>query len=264
MKNIQEIKKKKQLEFAKKYYKKDYNELSQAESYHISSIAEVWSYIESVIPESFEKFTIFDFKGSCKDIKLKREIALKAKDVICQYCWGETWGKIDQKFSTKLQKKEFLRDGSVMMERLRGGNNVVVFGKSTVPIGRTICASIIMKQAIKLRMLPGQIGQTYDWIDFSILKESLRKDTDSSVDCRTCDWLVVDNITTTSFASNAQRAFITDLITPFFIGRLNNKLSTILVFRFDIRNKSINLEEDMGVGISKIINSDRTFIIPLN
>ena len=43
----------------------------------------------------------------------------------------------------------------------------------------------------------------------------------------------------------------------------NNKLPTILVFKFDIRKKSFNVEKEMGIGISKIVKNNKTYIVPL-
>ena len=60
-----------------------------------------------------------------------------------------------------------------------------------------------------------------------------------------------------------QHSLLSDLVDPFFLARLYNRQPTILVFKFDIRDKSFDIENTFGVGISRIIDSRRTFKIPL-
>jgi hypothetical protein len=116
-----------------------------------------------------------------------------------------------------------------------------------------------MKEAIKLRLKSGRKDHTYEWVDFAILKEALSNDFESVMDYRNCDWLVVDNITKILFTSAKQQSYILDLINPFFLDRFNNGLPTILVFKFDIRCTTINMEDLMGTGVSNIMNSSKTY-----
>ena len=215
-----------------------------------------------------EKITIFDFTGRSSDLTsrlIPPTIANKAKDSICRYCWGMSWQEIQEKGENDSQQRRFLRSHSVMMERLEKGSSVAIFGDSSGgPIGRTMVASIIMSQAIKLRMPTGRKGQTYDWIDFAILKDALVKNTDAVTDWKNCDWLVVDNIYHNIKSSDSQTAFISEIITPFFISRYANKLPTILVFQYDLRDACYNVERDLGAGITRIMNSKETFKIPLS
>ena len=150
-----------------------------------------------------------------------------------------------------------------MMKRFSNGNNVAIFGVSPKPIGRTMLASIIMKEAIRLRATHKTRGQTYDWIDFSKLFHVIEKDTVELSDYKSCDWLVVDNILRMT-RSVKQTTLMVDMIDPFFIERFYNKQPTILVFKFDIRDKSMDIEKTFGIGISKILDSKRTLKIPLS
>lgn len=266
MKNIQQIKNNYQEKISQQYYNKSFEKLHKDERRYCSYVAEIKSYIYIIIPDDFRKFTIFDFVGrSVNDQKLiSDEVALSAKNIICQYCWGQTWEKIKFQYNNDDDIKKFLKNNSIMSNRFNNGNNIAIFGESEGnPIGRTLVASIIMKEVIKTRIKSNQRNHTYDWVDFAILKKSIMDDNIDMAEYRSCDWLVIDNITKSDFISLKQRSFISSLIDPFFLGRFFDKLPTFLVFKFDINSKVINLEELMGVGVSKMVNNKRTFKISL-
>jgi hypothetical protein len=270
MENIEKIKKQFVNFFSEKYYSKKPNELKESEFHNCSLLAELWAYISKVIPEEHGKYTIFDFNGTVlnklgqvADGSLPPAIALEAKDKVCRFCWGMSWKQISKMSKTQENQNAFLRKKSVMMSRSETGGNVVIFGSSDKPSGRTMLASIIMKEAIRLRVTHGVRGQSYDWIDFAKLFGSIEKDTEDLIDYKSCDWLVVDNIIK-KVRSSRQTTLMVDLIDPFFINRYNNRQPTILVFKFDIRDTKMNIEKEFGVGISKIINSNRTLNIPLS
>ena len=263
MKDIQGIKRKYKEKLLQQYAVETFDNEEQKRIY-CDRVAEAWAYLDGIIPENFRDYTIFDFNGKSTDKSLiPPDIASLARNLICQFCWGKSWKKIGKKFKTDDDKKVFFRNNSVILKRLNRGNNVAIFGKSDGPIGRTMVASIIMKEAIRLRLKPENIGHTYDWIDFPSLKDSLRNDTSALADCRSCDWLVVDDIIKNSFPSLKQRAYLSDLLDPFFMYRLRNNLPTILVFKFDIRDKTDNLESTMGLGIANVVNNKKTLKIPL-
>jgi len=271
MKNIESIKKKYLKLFANKHYNKSFNDLDDKEYYSCSYLAEVWAYIHSIVPEEHGKYRIFDFDGNKIDEEtnekqnlLSSTVALKVKNEICKYCWNTEWEEINKfNHDDEYNISNFLRKKSVMMDRRRQGNNIVIFGTSSKPIGRTMIASIIMKEAIKLRLTHKMRSHTYDWIDFSMLVSEIKKDSFDLADFRSCDWLVVDNIIKKD-RSSKQNTFISDYVDPFFLFRFNNKLPTILVFKFDIMDETYSLENTFGVGINKIVNSKRTFKISLS
>jgi hypothetical protein len=265
MKNIQAIKDKYQKEFSKEYCDLDNISLCEKDICHCRILSEVWAYIESVIPEEFRHLSIFDFSGDSKDHQrlVSSPIVIEAKNLICRYCWGSSWIDVKKKYKTESKIKEFFNHHSRMEERRKKGNNVIIFGESIQPIGRTLIASIIMKEAIKLRMKKGDRGQSYDWVDFSSLKDGIINDRDDIVDYRSCDWLVVDNIEYNEFATVKQKHFLNDIVTPFFIGRQSDNLPTILVFKFDIRKKTFNIGDFLGSGIEGIVNNRKTLRIPL-
>jgi len=264
MKNIQKIKERYVRELAKKHYKLNYDLLDNKQKTYCSCLAECWAYIYSIIPEDFRKSTIFGFTGISKNgNSLSPDIAINAKNIVCEYCWGLNWEKIKKNYNEDKKIRKVLRHKSKMMERLKNGNNIAIYGESDEPVGRTLIASIVMKEAIKVRMKPGRRGQTYDWVDFDILKQALKDDSYDLADYRSCDWLVVDNIDKRGYSAS-QKAFIADLISPFFLGRLADKLPTILVFRFNLDSQFSNLNELLGTGISSMVNNNKTYKIPLS
>jgi len=273
MKNIEKIKSGYLRLFAKEYCnKKDVIDLTEEELLIYSSLAEFWAYVYSVVPEEHGHFTIFDFLGytlnktnNDKKVVIPSEIALYAKDEISKFCWGMDWKMIKEKKEELSQKNimKFLREHSMMDIRLKQGRNVVIYGVSDQPIGRTMVASIIMKEAIKLRITHHARRHTYDWIDFNTLMSAVEKDSLDLADYRSCDWLVVDNILS-KYRSAKQTTLLIDLVDPFFIDRFNNRLPTILVFKFDVSNSAMMIEQKFGVGINRIIDSNRTYKIPLS
>lgn len=273
MKNIEKIKSRYLRLFAKEYYnKKNVTDLTEKELLVCSSLAEFWAYVYSVVPEEHGHFTIFDFLGytinkinNDKEIVIPSEIVLYAKNKMSRFCWDMDWKVIKDKREKLNQKNimKFLRKHSVMERRLKQGGNVVIYGVSDQPIGRTMIASIIMKEAIKLRIANHNRRHTYDWIDFNTLMSAVEKDSLDLADYRSCDWLVVDNILS-KYRSAKQTTLLIDLVDPFFIDRFNNRLPTILVFKFDVGNPAMMIEKRFGVGINRIIDSNRTYRIPLS
>ena len=105
MRDIQLIKKQKEIEFSQKYFGKKFESLSRQDSIYCSYAAEVFAYIETVIPEGFRRLTISNFQGFYLDkltaekvTLLPPDIAVEARDSICKYCWGKTWKEICNRF----------------------------------------------------------------------------------------------------------------------------------------------------------------------
>ncbi len=271
MENIEIFKKKFTSFFAEKYYNKTREELDETEMIKCSYLAEMAAYIHSVVPEGFGDYTIFDFDGyainkadNTTSSAMPGGIALAAKDKICKYCWGLKWEDISkQKEKDAGSIGSFLRKNSKMTKRSGSGSNIVIYGLSDRPIGRTMLASIVMKEAIRLRVTRRMRRQSYDWITFSQLFHAIEKDTMALADYKSCDWLVVDDIIRKP-RSVKQTTLMSDLIDPFFLERLYNRQPTILVFKFDIRDRSFDMEKTFGNGIAKIVNNRRTLRIPLS
>lgn len=233
-------------------------------------VAETKACADLIIPEDFKDYDIFDFNGrSNKGEKiLEPQEALRAKNLICKYCWGVDWTTLKNRFNDDEEKiHKYTTCNSILNRRVKNGTNVVIFGSSNKPMGRTMVASLIMSEAIKLR-LKAKEGRVhnYEWVDFSMLKKEIIEDGQSRevLNYKWSEWLVIDGIEKNLQSSDKSRAFIQDKINPFFLERLKNKLPTILVFQFDIRDSTINLSKILGSGIDNIVNSSRTCKIPLS
>jgi len=220
--------------------------------------AEVQAYLRSIIPAPYYKFSIYDFNGM-RDGTLEQVIdtdsAIIAKQKVVEFCWKN----LDLKKLTDLKPEE-LDNLSIINKRRRDGTNVVVFADTDMvanpPKGKTFCAALILKEAIKHRASIGaDRSETYDWIEFSILNHMIRSDDDGLANIRNADWLVIDNIPRNTKPGWRQ------CIDPFLMGRISDGLPTIFVCRFDVRKG--NGEMLSGMGLSKVFTDPKTFFIPL-
>lgn len=229
------------------------------------TVACVRAFIDTIIDEEYRGLSIFDVTGETKSKQkaLEPKEALRAKNLVCKYIWGYSWQELMERHGSEEEIKRYISKNSVMMRRFENGNNVAIYGGSNSPCGRTMVASIIMKEAIKMRLfVPGIVGHTYDWVDFQTLTNALKENDKEVPDYKTADWLVVDNICSKG-ESEPQVAFRTNLIDPFFMYRLKNNLPTILVFQYDIRLMRGALYKTLGIGVSSIVNSQRVCRVPL-
>lgn len=270
MKNIENNRRKYLDDFSKEYYKKPFDEITNVQRATITPLAEMWALLVTVIPEDLSKYSIFDFNGSWEVPKtdsnpigmmhLDDECTIEVKNLICQFCYGESWKEIKELESLK-NVRSYLDLKSKMISRFRDGNNVVIYGDGFVK-GKTLIASLIMKEAIRLRATNFVYDQDYDWVEFDNLLESLKKDDYDGASLRACDWLVVDNIEK-GLRTPQQVSYLRDLLNPFFSDRFRNQLPTILVFRYDVFKNLTELEENLGNSITKMISDKRTCKIKL-
>jgi len=237
--------------------------------------AEIKAYINTVISEPFSHLTLDDFTGRDGDKQLiPDEIALKVKRDILSYCWKDV--KLNDLVGINKLNTFVLDSRSIMDARRENGDNVIIYansekiliGQKSQRKGKTFVASLIMREAIKRRAFPDHHGDTYDWIPFGSLVDKLKqlsmgnKDVSLS-DVQYCDWLVVDDIRGDFALSAKGQNYISSLLDPFFFERMQDSLPTILVFKFDIMQPSMNLEQSFGVAINKIIHDPKTCIISL-
>jgi hypothetical protein len=280
MRKVDKLKKKNIRKLAKKYYNKDAEELTEIEYDGITSMAEYTAYVDVTIPDGFKNYTIFDFNGcainrknNSKTSTIPPLVAKKARNMICKYCWGIPWREISKYRKQGVDEaREYLRTRSIMGKRYLSGHNIAIYGESKKPIGRTMLASIVMKEALKLRYSHHVKSQSYDWVDFSKLMIEIEKsilnkdeegDTDELIDYLTCDWLVIDNIQK-KLRSEKQNTLYSDLLDYFFNLRNNSGKPTILVFKFDIRDKLFDFERTYGAGLHSMLENEKTLKIPLS
>jgi hypothetical protein len=233
------------------------------------------AYMQCIIPQPYCKFSIWDFDGCCQEKQLlDGDIALRAKQQLVKYCWDDiTLGDI-QKLQLSEQKSSI--DAKTAMPRRRKlGHNVVICADNreyssdskdpaAKPTGKTFVASLIIKEAIKLRALTGHADESYGWISFSALTGYLKKEDPALMYVRGVDWLVVDDIPNNFNASATSQSYISSVLDSFFLDRVEDKLPTILVFRFDVKKHAVRWEEQYGIGISRMVNNPNTTIISLS
>ena len=263
MQNINKFRKAYEQRYARKFcHVNGVSECPNKDKCTCKIAAEIKSHLQAIIPSPYAKYTIDDFTGKHKGKEiLSKSLAIKAKDQLVKYCWGDNMTLSD---FNDLDEK--LRDEkSVIDTRRKKGRHLVVsagHNKFEAAVqhksGKTFIAALIMKEAIKRRGFPGHQSITYDWIPFSMLEYKIRNNDPSISYPMSADWLVVDDIT--NFAqTRAAEAYMSSLINPFFFERMQSRLPTIFVFRFDISQMAdLALEEKFGVAISKMVRDVNT------
>lgn len=247
---------------------KDISQCQKGDKCECKLLAEVQAYIYSVIGDPYYKFTIWDFDGRSsnweKDKLMNINILLEAKEKILKYCWKDVGLDTIAEFEND-RKSLDLDSKSIIDTRRKEGTNIVIYAPSDEsPKGKTFVASLVMREAIKRRALPGRSIDTYNWIKFPSLWSLISNDSDRvESSLKFCDWLVVDDIPSQSGAKRTMEYYITSKMDPFFIERIEDGLPTILVFRFDVTSNTIRWEEQFGIGISSIVKDPNTFTIRL-
>ena len=260
--------------YAKKYCGyDDISECPKGDRCECKKIAEIKAYMHSIVGSPYYNYSIWDFDGWTKARSenkklLDTDVILEAKTRLLQYCWK---GITLEDLSTFSDRKDDLdlNNKSVIGSRRDSGVNVVVYAPTGdgSPKGRTFVASLIMLEAIKGRY-PNRTNESYKWIKFPMLQHYLSS-SDSQVsqienELKYCDWLVVDDITNKAGSSRASEQYLVSKIDPFFLERLEDKLPTIFVFRFDVGANSIRWEEQFGIAISGIVKDKKTCKINLS
>jgi hypothetical protein len=267
MKNIDAIKKIYTKKIAKKFCGIDDISLCPNKDKCSCKIAaEVKAYMHTVIPSPYYKLDIDDFTGKSDEGRLlSSDTALRVKEKIVKYCWGDSMNLKEFNEIPRQNRNNF----SVMDFRRRRCDNVVIFADSETygasfskKTGKTFVAALIMQEAIKRRAYPGNLVQTYDWVPFSSLLNSIISGEPEVASYKSSDWLVVDDIT--GFKSSVNKdAYISSVIDPFFFDRIKDRLPTIMVFRFDIGRLAVSISTKYGTAIEKIVKDKNTFVFSL-
>lgn len=238
--------------------------------------AQVQTYIECVIPEDYQKYQLDDFTGM-KDGKrlVKEKVVQEARQQLVSYCW--TGIEEGEDFDMKTWWPR-----TAMDKRRRSGSSIIIYGNpwasstatGTVktfrqPIGRTMLAAIVMREAIRLRALHGHQSDGYAWVSYNRLYDKLMqraKDVDAFSDELTryqnVDWLCVDGFEIEK-QNEATRAFKAKVLDSFFDERLRMGLPNILVFQDDLSQDQHDLRQEFGISVNSIINSSKTTRVKL-
>jgi len=251
--------------YAKKYCNIDSVALCQKEHCTCKVRAEIKSYITSIIPDGYEKYSISDFTGKNESGEklIPNDILFKAREQLIKYCWkGLTFNDI---------RGQDLDALNILDQRKLEGKNVVIYsdandveefsGKKS--FGKTFIASLIMKEVIKRRAFPGNNINTYEWTPFSYLVRILKEDGMEASGLKGADWLVIDDISR-SKGSREQNKFVSSIIEPLFIERVQDKKPTIFVFRFNVEKDKRYIEEEFGAALARIVSDPKTHKIGLS
>lgn len=236
--------------------------------------ADIWGNIFSVIPENYTHATIQDFTGFYNKNKvLDQKSLLLAREKIINYCWSGIEKGIDYSY-------EDWQPNSIIDQRLNNGTNIIIYGNpwsidisaskdsfKKKKLGKTLVASIIMKEAIFQRHKPERMIDTYHWVNGILfcnrLMENAAKDSyaEEIAEMEETDWLVIDSLDYIKNNENGKQ-FRASVLDKFFSERLNCKKPTIIIFGEDISSNN-NLEADFGVMVNSIVNSKNTCHIHL-
>ena len=265
--------------YAKKYCKIDNPANCNKSRCECALLAEYHAFKNMIIPEGYRKFTVKDFTGELgSGLFLDNVVAATAKKQVIDYCYGSVPVDFIRKMSINS-----IDTIPILRRRLENGNNIVIHGDATrqivaansgdnivseKPLGRTFIASIITKEALKLKIDKDHYKKHFDWVDFSNLTRVLKSNEDSdryeAQYYQECDWLVIDDITENTLASSpAQKAWTGQMYDAFFSNRYRDRLITVLIFRFDVNRRRSEVESAFGVSITKIIDDKKTYVIGL-
>jgi hypothetical protein len=236
--------------------------------------AQINAYIEYVLPENYSHLEINDFHGmkNGKQV-IPPSVVIAAKKSIIEYCWKDI--TVEDPYDPVSWWNK-----SIIDKRKKEGSSVIVYGnqwqdnsnKSSKmfknPIGKTLIASIIMKEAIRRRASPSNIVDTYQWVSYNRLNSKLmeqaskqyNEDTEIS-NYEDCDWLVVDGFEIEK-QSDATRSFKARVLDNFFDERIKYNKPNILVFQDDLSIHD-DLSSEFGKSVNSIINSQKTVRIKL-
>lgn len=240
---------------------------------HCQKWAEIWAHIDSTVPDEYRHFTLQNFTGMVDGKRvIDLEVYKAARDMIVKYCWNGVDPKegYDQTWITKC----------ILEQRRENGNSLIIYGNpwrtkvekgnkpTKQPLGKTMLASIVMKEAIFQRVLGGHAADTYAWVPFTTLCNRLlakaegdENHSDEITLYEEVDWLVVDGIQVPN-GNEAGRLFRANVLEKLFGERAEKNLPNILVFQDDI-SQFDDLSHDFGPSINAIINSRKTFRVAM-
>jgi len=250
------------------------NKICNKEICECKIYSEIWAYIAVTIPESYHNSTLQDFTGMYDgNSVLSKNVVKKAREKIIKYCWK------DIKVGEDYEHQQWF-DRSIIDNRFKTGTSLVIYGDSWTNnlsivsqkftkkrVGKTLIASIVMKEAIMQRIKPSRSADSYAWCDYSLFINRLmsnandNKFEDEIYNYLEAEWLVIDNIENVKNGENAKQ-FRNSVLDQFFYERLEKNLPTIFVFQENISN-IINLKEEYGRAIYDIINNHKTHHIDL-
>lgn len=225
-----------------------------------SAVAEVNGYCVKTLPSGFESADLDKFNGVANGCKvLPDTVVRRIMSKIGNYCFGDD-------LSDSLPNRTRLNQISKMDVRFNEGHNLVIHGNAgsgnsgahKVPIGKTLIASIVMREAIWRRMFSSNRAFSYMFTSAEMLIDSVfsSKRAKEIPLSRTVDWLCIDDI-------YSGRMHLSQVLDETISYRMSVKLPTVLVLQFDAA-QSANVENDIGHFSAKMLRQNSSnFVISI-
>lgn len=245
------------------------DECNRADGCYCRKIAEVLGHIDNVIPSEYRNLSINNASGYITDREGVRkqvwsiENKIKIQKFLRNYLYGGA-----ELFL--LQDRESCNLASKMDERYVNGESVIIHGNAVrdkvnntpvqpLPTGRTLIASLILKEAIWRRLYKANRADTYGFISYQNLKFDLKNKNDIVSAYKDYDWLVIDDINLPVDEAEFSYQNMLALFDDFLMTRIEQKLPTILVCDFDATARDYtNL---VGYSFQKLITMKTTWNI---
>jgi hypothetical protein len=209
------------------------------------SLSEVLGYHRSVLPKKYINLEISDFTGKVEGKQMVPLASVRsAVSSFMTYCFND-----DTLTRNTLRSK--LNTMSVMDKRFTDGTSVFVHGAVEMergvnthrPLGRSLLAALVLKEAIWRRMFKGNRAISYRFISIhDLIGEVFDRDKPDS--SWLTDWLVVDDI------ELDEKKPIANVLDQVVSRRRGLNLPTILVLQFDA--ESIDLQRAIGQMAAKL------------
>lgn len=232
-------------------------------------MAEIRGNIDYVIPQEYRDFTINNVRGIVKtqdgkEIKAwSDETAAAINQNLNKYLFGAD--------ADSATGRDSFNKASKMDRRYSEGANLIIHGKPPrkktdkgmpthpIPTGKTMIASLIMKEAIWRRLYSTNRADTYAMISYQTLRQDLRLKSDRAYSLKEFDWLVIDDISEPANDQDFNHQHFLTLFDDFLMTRMENRLPTILACDFDVLSKDYT--DSLGYSFQKMVTSKNTWLI---
>lgn len=243
------------------------DECNRADGCYCRKISEVLGHIDHVIPSEYRNLTINNASGYITDRDGVRkqvwsyENKIKIQKFLRNYLYGGAELFV-------LQDRESCNLSSKMDERYVNGESVIIHGSAVrdkvnsmpvqpLPTGRSLIASLILKEAIWRRLYKTNRADTYGFISYQNLKFELKDKSEMIPIYKDYDWLVIDDINLPLDKSEFSYQSMLALFDDFLMSRIEQKLPTILVCDFDVT--ACDYTNLVGFSFQKLITMKTTW-----
>jgi hypothetical protein len=224
-----------------------------------SAVAEVNGYCMKTLPSGFEHSDLGNLNGIANGCRVLPEyVVRRVLGKIGEYCFGED-------IADSIPNRTQLNLMSKMDIRFNEGHNLIIHGgnaqggsRNKIPLGKTLVASIVMREAIWRRMFSSNKAFSYMFTSSEMLIESVfsSKRMKEIPMARTVDWLCIDDIYT-------GRSHLSSVLDEVVSHRMSVKLPTIIVLQFDAA-QNVEVENDIGHFAAKMLRqSGSNFVISI-